>query len=267
MPPHPLGEGERSTVSLRSRGLRENGLTRRCWVSLAAWRIALVLAGLLGVATPGQADYLVGMMAFARGDYRAALAEWRPLAERGQAEAQFNLGVLYDGGLGIERDYAQAADWYRRAAEQGHARAQFNLAVLYADGLGLARNYAEAARWYRQAADQGKAEAQFNLGVLYENGLGVIENRTDAARWYLLAAAQGHTVAQNNLGVLYASGQGIPQNSVAAYAWYDLAAANGNAKARFNRDRLVEILTPEQVLEGQQLSAEYAKRYRRWPSP
>lgn len=116
------------------------------------WRealVGLIFSGLLAVA---QAEYLAGMVAFARGDYQTALAEWRPLAEQGQAEAQFNLGVLCDGGLGIEQSPALAAHWYRRAAEQGHAEAQFNLAVLYANGLGVVRDMAEAARWYERAA-------------------------------------------------------------------------------------------------------------------
>ncbi|HCK80058.1 MAG TPA: sel1 repeat family protein [Candidatus Competibacteraceae bacterium] len=232
---------------------------------LPMWFRALIVLLWLGVASPGQADYLAGMLAFARGDYLTALVEWRPPAEQGQAEAQFNLGVLYDGGLGVERDYRQAARWYQRAAEQGHAKAQFNLAVLFANGLGVERDMEEAARWYRQAAIQDEVEAQFNLGVLYEDGAGVVQSDVAAAYWYRLAAYQGHTMAQNNLGILFANGRGMSRDPVAAYAWYALAAKHRNLKARSNRDRLAGLLTPQQLAEGERMAAEFEKRYRSWP--
>lgn len=225
------------------------------------WSKAFILWVALGLIVTAQAGGVAGMTAFARGDYQAALAEWRPLAEQGEVEAQFDLGVLYDGGLGIKQDRTQAAHWYRQAAEQGHAKAQFNLAVLYANGLGVDKDMAEAVRWYQQAAARGQPEAQFNLAGLYQDGVGVFQNYATAAHWYQLAAFQGHAVAQNNLGILYASGQGIFQDLIAAYAWYDVAAANGNDKARLNRDQLAKTLTPAQISAGQQLSAKFAKLY------
>lgn len=222
---------------------------------------ALILLGLMIVSISNPTNYLSSGMAFARDDHQIALAEWQPLAEKGQADAQFNLGVLYDQGLGVARDYAQAAHWYQKAALQGYVQAQYNLAVLYASGLGVAQNYPEAVRWYRQAAMQGLKEAQFNLGVLYESGFGTVQDYTEAAAWYRQAAEHGHFAAQNNLGVLYANGQGVPQNPAIAYAWYEIAAAQGNAKARANRDQLIRRLSAEQLTEGQRLVEEYARRY------
>ncbi len=232
------------------------------WISMMLLRTTLIFLILIMLPALGQTDYLDGVAAFTRDDYQTALSEWRPLAESGQADAQFNLGVLYDEGLGVKQDQAQAVQWYRRAAEQGHAQAQYNLAVLYASGLGVAQDYAEAARWYRQAALQNLREAQFNLGVLYENGFGINQDYTEAAHWYRQAAEQGHIAAQNNLGVLYVNGQGVPQDLMVAYAWYEVAAAWGNTKARSNRDQLIRKLDPAQLKEGQRLADEYAKRYR-----
>ena len=80
-------------------------------------------------------------------------------AEQGNAKAQYNLGVMYDKGLGVRQDYAQAVQWYRRAAEQGYAGAQFNLGVMYDSGQGVRQDYAQAAQWYRRAKEQGAAEA------------------------------------------------------------------------------------------------------------
>ncbi len=59
------------------------------------------------------------MAAYQRGDYATALREWRPLAEQGNTEAQYGLGVMYDKGRGVPRDHAEALQWYRKAAEQG----------------------------------------------------------------------------------------------------------------------------------------------------
>jgi len=81
-------------------------------------------------------------------------------AEKGNAKAQFDLGLKYDTGEGVRQDYAEAAKWYRKAAEQGYAEAQFNLGTMYDEGRGVRQDYAEAAKWYRKAKDQGVAGAQ-----------------------------------------------------------------------------------------------------------
>lgn len=100
-----------------------------------------------------------GYQSYLKGDYRAAYDEWLPLAELGDAEAQFNLGVMYDEGAGRQQDLSAAADWYRKAAEQGFMDAQTNLGIMYYHGQGVARDHAEAARWFRLAAGQGDSEA------------------------------------------------------------------------------------------------------------
>lgn len=82
------------------------------------------------------------------------------LAEKGDANAQFVLGLKYDTGKGVPQDYVEAAKWYRKAAEQGYAKAQFNLGAMYDEGRGVHQDYAEAAKWYRMAKDQGVASAQ-----------------------------------------------------------------------------------------------------------
>ncbi|MFN8818923.1 MAG: tetratricopeptide repeat protein, partial [Holosporaceae bacterium] len=73
-----------------------------------------------------------------------SFAEMRTKAEQGNAVAQYNLGVMYDEGQGVTRDYAEAVKWFRKAAEQGDANAQSNLGVMYGKGEGVTRDYAEA---------------------------------------------------------------------------------------------------------------------------
>ena len=96
---------------------------------------------------------------------RRSSDELRALAEQGDADAQFNLGVMYANGRGVPEDDTEAVRWYRLAADQGNAAAQVNLGIRYDIGEGVPQDYAEAVRWYRLAANQRHARAQLNLGV------------------------------------------------------------------------------------------------------
>ena len=87
------------------------------------------------------------------------LADLRALAEAGDIEAQYNLGV-YAAGRGVSQDAAEAVTWFRRAAEQGHAGAQFTLGVMYAAGEGVPEDDVEAVAWFRRAAEQGSRPAR-----------------------------------------------------------------------------------------------------------
>jgi len=111
-------------------------------------------------------------IAYGKGDFAAALAIARPLAERGAPEAQFIIAKIYDAGRGgVEQNLPEAFKWYRRAAEQGVARAQFNVGRFYSLGRGgLPANLQSAAAWFAKAAAAGDMDAAFNLANLYYNG-------------------------------------------------------------------------------------------------
>ncbi len=112
------------------------------------------------VAAPAWAgDLQAGVEAYDRGDYATALKELRPLAAQGDAQAQFNLGVMYDNGKGVPQDYAEAIRWFRLAATQGYALAQYKLGVMYQDGTGVVQNYKQGYMWFNLAAAQGDEDA------------------------------------------------------------------------------------------------------------
>ena len=211
-------------------------------------------------ADQGDADAqnnLGNMYDFGHGvpqDYAQALQWYRKAADQGNAYGLFNLGAMYDSGQGVPQDYAQALQWYRKAADQGDADAQFNLGTMYEHGHGVPQDYAQAVQWYRKVADQGYADGQFNLGVMYEHGHGVPQDYAQAVQWYRKAADQGDADAQNNLGVMYRFGQSVRQNFVIAYALYNLAAAGGERDASSNRDQLVSHMSESQVEAGQALT-------------
>ena len=114
-------------------------------------------------------------------------------------EAQYNLGLAYENGYGVEQDYQKAIEWYQKAAQQGLAKAQSNLGGMYANGHGVKQDYQKAIEWYQKAAQQGLAKAQYNLGLVYENGYGVTQDYEEAMFWYQKAADQGYALAQDAL--------------------------------------------------------------------
>ena len=160
------------------------------------------------------------------------IAACKRLADRGSADAEYTLGVIYNQGLGVSQDYAAAAKWYRQAAEQGNPRAQNNLGALYSNGQRVPQRYGEAAKWYRKAAEQGHIIAAVNLGYMYESGRGVAQDYAQAVRWYRVAAETGYPPAQFNVGLAYGKGLSVPKDSAKAAEWFERAADQGLPQAQ-----------------------------------
>jgi hypothetical protein len=172
------------------------------------------------------ADLEIGLAAYFEGDYETSLAECQPLAEEGNAGAQFCVGLLYANGFGVAMNDDLALKWYGRAAEQGHS------------------------------------EAQFNLGVMHVNGWGVAMNDHEAAKWYRLAAEQGYTQAQTSLAKLYENGRGVEQSFVEAYTWYYIAVQLGDLNAKYDRDDVASDLSPEQLATAKQVADVWLSEHR-----
>ena len=154
-------------------------------------------------------------------------------------------------------------DEMKALADQGDADAQYNLGIMYDNSKGVPENYAEAVKWYRKAADQGHAKSQFNLGVMYDTGDGVPENGAEAVKWYRKAADQGYALAQYNLGVTYGTGKGVPENNIGAYAWWSMAKTQGHPNAAIGIEELKTEMTPQQIADGQALATKcYESNYK-----
>jgi len=181
-----------------------------------------------------SADFDKGLKAYNSGDFKAALAEWSPLAKQGISKAQSNLAVMYANGEGVPQNNITAVKWLTKAAEQGQATAQHNLGFMYQNGSGVPKSYMTAVMWYTLAAEQGYANAQHNLALMYEEGNGVAKSLNDAIKWFTLAAEQGYAEAQHNLALMYDSGMGVTENNGQAIKWYTLAAEQGHVDAQYN---------------------------------
>lgn len=228
-------------------------------------RALLVLALVVALAAPVRAGVVQGMVAYYLGDYTTALREFRPLADHGNAQAQYYLGAMYHFGQGVAQDYAEALRWYRLAVAQGNADAQSNLGLMYTHGTGVAQNDGEAVKWLRLAVKQRHAEAHWILGNMYADGRGVRQNDEQAVRLYHFAAEQGDARAQFDLGLMYWEGRGIAQDYIQAHMWYNLSAAATSPgvirdEAARRRDDLASMMSPAQIARAQELARNFVPR-------
>ena len=155
-----------------------------------------LLAGLAGAA--GAVDVKRGIDAWEAGNYAAAIREWRPLAEKGDPDAQFNMGQAYKLGRGVPADMKLAQSWYEKAASQGHEKAGANLGlILFQNG-----NRPGAMPWIKKAADRGDPRAQYILGTALFNGDLLAKDWPRAYALMTRAAAQGLPQAATSLAEL-----------------------------------------------------------------
>ena len=144
-------------------------------------------------------DFAKGWAAAEAEDFSTALKEWRPLAEQGDAQAQWGLGILYFSGKGVLQDNRNAFKFYKLAADQNNPDGQLGLATLYLEGLGVIQDYKAARTWFRKAANQGSSIAAGTLGYNYSKGThGFLKDNVMAHAWYNIASANG----SNAVGVL-----------------------------------------------------------------
>jgi TPR repeat protein len=266
--------------------VKEAGCLRPLRFFRLAFFLGAVLAGLLLHTAPVYATNE------STNEFNLETAQ--PLAEQGDAKAQFFMAKLYAKGDGVPKDFFKAVEYYRRSALQGYAKAQNNLAAFYARGWGVTQDFSEALKWFGKAAEQGDPAAEYSLGLYNELGLGVATNKAEALNWYqkaagqnqpdaelalgnlyLLgdrdlalrvdlkksvpwlekAAAQGNASACNSLGFIYESGgTGVEKNTNAAVKWYRQAAEGNDGKGQMNLGRL--------YLEGQTVPQDLIEAYK-----
>ena len=193
---------------------------------LTALLLSISLIFSSGMTSYAQ-DFEKGLRAAQSGDFATALREWMPLAEKGDADAQYNVAQMYSQGDGVIQDDRQAVKWWLKAAKQNHTSAQYNMGVMYAEGRGIIQDYKEALKMFSKAAEKGEADAQSYLGSMY---------------------VQGHAVLQDD---------------VYAHMWWNIAASNGSETAAKNRSIVTKRMTSSQIAEAQKLAREcVAKEYK-----
>lgn len=201
-------------------------------VLATATALIVVSVGFEFSASAQQAELQAGQRAFLDRDYVRAIDILRPLADVGDADAQFTLAVIYDtDGGGVPRSSTLATKYYRLAAKQDHAGAESILGERLRLGMDGPKDLPESILLIRSAAEQGIKEAQFTLGAMYESSA--------------------------------LSGGLLPQNLLLAHMWSNLAAAQGHKVAARNRDfYAVRLMTPEDIAKAEEMAATWRPRKR-----
>jgi TPR repeat protein len=157
----------------------------------------------------------VAIKALEEGYDKTALKLFQPLAETGNAKAQYHLAIMYEHGWGTPADPKKAVELYTKAAEQSLVPAQARLGEIYLRGTLVLQDLAKAREWCERAARAQDSDAELELADIYEHGLGV------------------------------------PQDAIEAYAWNALAARHGNSLAAMQRDRILRTLAPDQQAKAE----------------
>jgi TPR repeat protein len=206
------------------------------------------------------ADLQKGKDAYERGDYETAIKEWLPLAKGGNAEAQYELSLVYSYRFAIHK---AAVKWLHKSAEQDYAEAQTTLGYWYRMGRGVVQDNEEAVKWHLKAAKQGSLFSQYDLGAIYESGEGTVRDYSQARKWYRKATESRDSFngqAFWDLAKMYDEGEKVIQDYARAHMWYNLAVAQGYTLGQVYRNILAEKMTPAQIAEAQRLAREWQKR-------
>ena len=182
---------------------------------LSGFILAVSLCMFATVAWSG--DVKKGWQAYNALDYATAKAEWEELADAGDADAAYGMGMLYGNGFGVDMNDEFALKYYGVAAQQGHA------------------------------------DAAFNLAVMHHNGWGVPASDEVANKWYVIAANKGNTEAQMALGRYYAMDFLDTYDPIKAYKWFNLAEQLGDYGASEKREFIATRMTPEQLSEARRV--------------
>ena len=188
--------------------------------------------------------------------FKEKLAE----AERGNAEAQFDVGTMYQNGRGVAADRAKALEWFNQAAAQGESKAVsrlklmqaneerfaktanlaskgdpeslYDLGTMHLEGIGTNIDVVKAIAAFEQSANQGHIKSAYKIGLIFYEGTGIKPNSKHAYQWFRQAAEGNYPAAQYHLGKLYAAGKGVKQNRAEALVWLGKAVDGGFDQAR-----------------------------------
>ncbi|WP_455221138.1 tetratricopeptide repeat protein [Kaarinaea lacus] len=165
-------------------------------------------------------------------------------ANAGNAEAQYQLGRMYDTGDKLERDRQKAVAWFTRAANQGHAESQYRLAIAYLYGIAVTKNVATGESWLSKAAQQNHPVATKMLPIYMANRSANMSTSI-ALSWYLEKVANGDPEGQFGIGNMYEHGWGINANNAEAKKWLAAARTAGSGGAARHMRQLKAIAASE----------------------
>lgn len=232
--------------------------------------IVLIVVGIFAIspASP-QKLYQKGIDSYMNGEYESAFYFFQKAANQSYADAQYQLGLMYNQGVGVEKNVNQAKSFFELATKQNHAESAYQLGLLYENSQDETPNYEEARHWYEKAANNDHLEAQYKLatlylqdpnkkidyvkvrqllekavvqnhvkatyqlGVLYQKGLGGMQDYAKAKQLFEDAVKKGDIESLYQLGQMYENGWGVQQDYAKAKQYYEKAVNKGNTEALY----------------------------------
>ena len=209
-----------------------------------------------------EQDYLINAENFHQmGNESAAFLNYKIAAEEYDSpQAQYEVAVRYQNGIGVEKSEEKAVGWYYKAAENGFMAAQMEIAKRNECGIGIEKNDEEAVRWYEIAAKNGNLTAQIKMAEQRKNGVEEIKTEREASKWYERIAENENAEELYNVALRYENGNGVQPNVNIAFELYQQAAQKGNSRAQhalgvIYEDGVIAQLDMKKAIEWYEIAA------------
>lgn len=173
------------------------------------------------------------------------------LANKGDAEAQYHVGMMYNNGIGTQQDIRQAFEWFQKSAASNDPLGAYKLGCYY-DGQGagvVATNSTEALKYKLIAAEAGYALAQHDVAILYDRQ----GNSEEALKWWKMAGDQGYPGALFSLSRSYSAGKGTPRDLSLSYAYFKLS----KVAPKKNVNEMAAMLSKPELQKAEKLVSEW----------
>lgn len=190
--------------------------------------------------SPKEDPLHMALGALERKEFDVAFRRFQTLAEQGNPEASYNLGLMYASGEGTTQDYAKARESFLASAEAGFALSAYQLGIIYEKALGVDKDMSKSMEWLQKAADAGIPDAQLELGNIYAEGYFGTPDVEKAKSLYLQAAKGNLAEAAGRLSAMHEYGLGVEKDNVQALKWAVVAWIQGDPYAMATRRRLEE---------------------------
>ncbi|MGQ5523125.1 tetratricopeptide repeat protein [Chitinimonas sp. PSY-7] len=204
---------------------------------------SILLTSLLIGPISFAADIDDAYAAYTAGQYEKAFTQYKTLAERGDALAQFNYAMMLKQGEGHENS-TDWQSWLEKAAKAGLVSAAYAMGLAYEYGNGMEKSQSLASHWFQVAAEKGHTQAQVSLATQYFLGRGVSKDFQRSAYWYEKAAEGGDVAAQYLIASMLEHGDGVAIDLINALKWYSAAARQGDQVAKFKANELAKRANP-----------------------
>jgi len=218
-------------------------------------KLKLLIATLVVTPFVYAASLNDGLRAINGGKFKEAYAILKPIAEEGNSQAQYNLGVMYRDGYGVKENCELSKKWFLESAKQGDVNAQYNYARLHNAGAGKPYDLKVAAKWYKGAANKNHVGAMHNIGIMYQYGEGVSKDLNKAKKHLTHASKKGHSASSYQLGVMYFTEEPM-KDFVISLAWLKKSKNSGYIQADSAIQIVLKSMSQEQIMKANKLVSE-----------